>query len=87
MARATVPRRASKKQSLKEPFSFVLFLIGLFKLVKALLLIAIGIGALRFLHKDLSNSVLHWAQVLRVDTDYSMEDVGQLGARAVGILS
>jgi uncharacterized membrane protein (DUF2068 family) len=69
VARATVPRRASKKQSLKEPFSFVLFLIGLFKLVKALLLIAIGIGALRFLHKDLSNSVLHWAQVLRVDTD------------------
>ncbi len=69
MARATLPRKASKKQSSKEPFSFVLFLIGLFKLVKALLLIAIGIGALRFLHKDLSNSVLHWAQVLRVDTD------------------
>ena len=69
MARATVPLKASKKQSSKEPFSFVLFLIGLFKLVKALLLIAIGIGALRFLHKDLSNSVLHWAQVLRVDTD------------------
>jgi uncharacterized membrane protein (DUF2068 family) len=69
VARATVPRRASKKQSSKEPFSFVLFLIGLFKLVKALLLIAIGIGALRFLHKDLPNSVLHWAQVLRVDTD------------------
>jgi len=69
VARATVPRRASKKQSSKEPFSFVLFLIGLFKLVKALLLIAIGIGALRYLHKDLSNSVLHWAQVLRVDTD------------------
>lgn len=69
MARAAIPRRAFKKQSSKEPFSFILFLIGLFKLVKALLLIAIGIGALRFLHKDLSNSVLHWAQVLRVDTD------------------
>jgi uncharacterized membrane protein (DUF2068 family) len=69
VARATVPRRASKKQSSKEPFSFVLFLIGLFKLVKALLLIAIGIGAVRFLHKDLSTSVLHWAQMLRVDTD------------------
>ena len=69
MARATVPRRAFKKQSSKEPFSFILFLIGLFKLVKALLLIAIGIGAVRFLHKDLSTSVLHWAQVLRVDTD------------------
>jgi uncharacterized membrane protein (DUF2068 family) len=69
MARATAPRKASNKQSSKEPFSFVLFLIGLFKLFKALLLITIGIGALRFLHKDLAGSVLHWAQVLRVDTD------------------
>ncbi len=69
MARATAPRRASHKQSPKEPFSFVLFLIGLFKLFKALLLITVGIGALKLLHKDLAGSVLHWAQVLRVDTD------------------
>lgn len=69
MARAALPRKASKRQSSKEPFSFVLFLIGLFKLVKALLLIAVGIGAIRFLHKDLSSAVLHWAQVLRVDPD------------------
>jgi uncharacterized membrane protein (DUF2068 family) len=69
VARATVPRRASKKQSSKEPFSFVLLLIGLFKLFKALLLIAVGIGAIKFLHKDLSSTVLHWVQVLRVDTD------------------
>jgi uncharacterized membrane protein (DUF2068 family) len=58
-----------KKHSSKEPFSFVLFLIGLFKLLKALLLITIGIGAIKFLHKDLGGTVLHWAQVLRVDTD------------------
>ncbi len=69
VARATAPRKTSKKQSSKEPFSFVLFLIGLFKLVKALLLIAVGIGAIRFLHKDLSSAVLHWVQVLRVDPD------------------
>jgi len=69
VARAALPRKASKRQSSKEPFSFVLFLIGLFKLVKALLLIAVGIGAIRFLHKDLSSAVLHWAQVLRVDPD------------------
>jgi len=69
VARATVPRRAAKKQSSKEQFSFVLFLIGLFKLFKALLLIAVGIGAIRYLHKDLSSTVLHWTQVLRVDTD------------------
>ena len=47
----------------------MLFLIGLFKLFKALLLIAVGIGAIRLLHKDLSAAVTHWAQVLRVDTD------------------
>jgi uncharacterized membrane protein (DUF2068 family) len=68
LARATAPRRISK-QSGKEPFSFVLFLIGLFKLVKALLLITVGIGAIKFLHKDLSSTVLHWVQVLRVDPD------------------
>ena len=69
VARATAPRKAFKKQSSKEPFSFVLFLIGLFKLFKALLLIAVGIGAIRFLHKDLSSTVQHWVQVLRVDPD------------------
>jgi len=69
VARAAAPRKASKKQSSKEPFSFVLFLIGLFKLFKALLLIAVGIGAIKFLHKDLSSTVQHWVQVLRVDPD------------------
>lgn len=67
MARATMPRGTSKKQSSKEPFSFVLFLIGLFKLFKALLLIAVGIGAVRFLHKDVAGTALHWVGVLRVD--------------------
>jgi len=44
-------------------------LIGLFKLFKAALLIAVGIGAIKFLHKDLSSTVLHWVQVLHMDTD------------------
>ena len=69
MARATLPRKASKKQSSKEPFSFVLFLIGVFKLFKALLLIVAGIGAIRLLHKDLASTAMHWVQVLRVDPD------------------
>jgi uncharacterized membrane protein (DUF2068 family) len=69
VARATLARKASKYQSAKEPFSLVVFLIGLFKLFKAALLIAVGIGAVRLLHKDLSASVLHWVQVLRVDPD------------------
>jgi uncharacterized membrane protein (DUF2068 family) len=68
LARATAPRRISK-QPAREPFSFVLFLIGLFKLFKALLLIAAGIGVIKLLHKDLSSTVLHWVQVLRVDPE------------------
>ena len=69
MARSNIARRESKKHSSKEPFSFVLFLIGLFKLFKALLLIAVGVGAIKLLHKDLSSTVMHWVEVLRVDSD------------------
>jgi len=69
VARATAPRKASKKPASKESFSFVLFLIGLFKLLKAALLITVGIGAIRLLHKDLASTALHWVQVLRVDPD------------------
>jgi uncharacterized membrane protein (DUF2068 family) len=56
--------RAAKQSS-----SFILILIGLFKLVKALLLIAVGVGSIKFLHKDLGSTVMHWIQVLRVDPD------------------
>jgi uncharacterized membrane protein (DUF2068 family) len=56
--------RAAKQSS-----SLILILIGLFKLVKALLLIAVGIGSIRYLHKDLGSTVMHWIQVLRVDPD------------------
>jgi len=53
----------------KRQSSFILILIGLFKLVKAALLITVGIGAIKLLHKDLAETVMHWAQVLRVDPD------------------
>ena len=57
-----------KRKSLKSS-STVLVLIGVLKLLKALLLIAVGIGALRFLHKDVAGAVMHWTQVLRVDPE------------------
>ncbi len=41
----------------------------MFKLFKALLLIAVGIGAINLLHKNVASTVLHWTQVLRVDPD------------------
>jgi uncharacterized membrane protein (DUF2068 family) len=63
-----VPRAATKKSKRRESATG-LILIGLFKLVKALALIAVGIGALKYLHKDLAASVMRWVDVLRVDPD------------------
>jgi uncharacterized membrane protein (DUF2068 family) len=49
--------------------SNTLFLIALFKLVKGILLLAVGIGALRYLHRDLAHSVEHLVNILRVDPE------------------
>jgi uncharacterized membrane protein (DUF2068 family) len=38
-------------------------------LLKALLLVVVGIGAIKFMHKDLGNVVMHWVELLRVDPD------------------
>jgi len=46
-----------------------LLAIAVFKLVKGVLLVTVGIGALRLLHKDVAQTVLHWVDVLRVDPD------------------
>ncbi len=46
-----------------------LILIAIFKLLKGLALAIVGIGALHFLHRDLSQAVTHWVDVFRVDPD------------------
>jgi uncharacterized membrane protein (DUF2068 family) len=46
-----------------------IFLIAGFKLIKGILLLAVGIGALHFLHRDLAATVQHWINILRVDPD------------------
>ena len=46
-----------------------LLLIGLFKLFKGVLLLVVGFGAIRLLHRDVADSVMHWINVLRVDPD------------------
>ncbi len=61
--------RQGSKPSSKSSSSFVLILIGAFKLLKALLLIAVGIGAIKFLHKDVASTAMHWVEILRVDPD------------------
>jgi len=44
-----------------------LWLIAVFKLLKGLALLAIGIGALKLLHKDVASEVERWVNYLRVD--------------------
>jgi len=64
-----VSRRAVAPNKPKPTSSTGLILIGLFKLAKAVLLIAAGIGALKLLHKDIADTVMHWVNILRVDPD------------------
>ena len=42
-------------------------LIAAFKLLKGLALLALGIGALHLLHKDVEAIVLHWINIFQVD--------------------
>jgi uncharacterized membrane protein (DUF2068 family) len=65
--RKSAERQGSRQSS--KSSSFVLVFIGMFKLFKALLLIAVGIGAIKFLHQDVVTTVMHWTQVLRVDPE------------------
>ena len=71
VARRTAFRKSTERQPSRQSSksSFLLILIGAFKLFKSLLLIAVGIGAIHFLHKDIGSTVTHWTQVLRVDPD------------------
>jgi len=57
------------KNSAARSSSTGLILIGIFKLVKGLLLLAVGIGALKLLHKDIGEVVTRWVEALRVDPD------------------
>ncbi len=45
----------------------VLRLIAVFKLLKAALLIAIGLGALKLLHTDAGDVIEHWVEFFRLD--------------------
>ncbi len=59
-------RRATNREGSR---AIGLLLIGLFKLVKGLLLVAAGIGALELLHHDVAETLARWIAVLRVDPD------------------
>ncbi|MGA8621157.1 MAG: DUF2127 domain-containing protein [Candidatus Sulfotelmatobacter sp.] len=52
---------------MKSSSSRLIRLIALFKLVKAALLIAAGMGARKLLHKDIANMLNHWVATLGID--------------------
>jgi uncharacterized membrane protein (DUF2068 family) len=45
----------------------LLRLIAIFKFLKAGLLIGLGIGLFRLLHKDVGDVLMHWTEALRID--------------------
>ena len=47
----------------------MLLLIAVFKLLKGVALLAVGIGALRLLHRDVAETITQWINLLRVDPD------------------
>jgi len=47
--------------------SNTILLIALFKLFKGIALFAVGVGALRLLHRDMADTIEHWIGILRVD--------------------
>ncbi len=51
------------------PGSRGLLLIAAFKLLKGLALLAVGIGVLRLLHRDVAAEVAQWIDLFRVDPD------------------
>jgi uncharacterized membrane protein (DUF2068 family) len=46
-----------------------LTIIGLFKLLKGVALIALAVGLLRLLHRDIEATATHWIERLRFDPD------------------
>ena len=63
------PTMLGEMASRRNSGSAWLTLIGLFKLVKAISLLIVGIGLLKLLHRDVEATVLHWVEMLRVDPE------------------
>ena len=61
--------KAKAKPKAVRKTTATLLLIALFKLIKGILLLAVGIGALKLLHRDVAQTVGHWVDILRVDPD------------------
>jgi len=59
--------KQNKQKAGRRRISAGVRLIAAFKLFKGLVLLAVGIGALKLLHKDVAFEVERWADLFRVD--------------------
>ncbi|HEV2577761.1 MAG TPA: DUF2127 domain-containing protein [Acidobacteriaceae bacterium] len=76
--RSADPRRASPEHRRG------LLLIGLFKLSKAILSVALGVGALKLLHHDIASVILHISEVLKIDPENRLVGVVMSKADLIG---
>jgi uncharacterized membrane protein (DUF2068 family) len=67
----TSPRRQSVTDNVSPPpvprYSLGVQLIAALKLIKGVVLLIVGVGALKMLHKDVAFAVGHWIEAFRVD--------------------
>jgi len=61
------PIDATISDHMKSSDTTVIRLIAIFKLLKAITLIAIGVGALKLLHRDVFSTLEHWVAVSGID--------------------
>jgi uncharacterized membrane protein (DUF2068 family) len=52
---------------MKSSHSGLIRLVAVFKLVKAITLIAVGVGVLRLMHADVAQQLEHWVRMLGLD--------------------
>lgn len=64
-----MPKPTRPKPKQKKSTSITLVLIGAYKLLEATALFFVAIGLHRYLHRDISEPILHWVRVLRMDPD------------------
>jgi len=80
---------------MKSSDSRLIRLIALFKLFKASLLIAVGVGALKLIHKDIATVLQHWVTMLGLDpgnqyVDRALEKAAKLSPnkiKGLGVVS
>jgi uncharacterized membrane protein (DUF2068 family) len=80
---------------MKSSDSTVIRLIAVFKLVKTITLIAIGVGALKLVHRDMGTTLDHWLTTFGLDPEHpwlekSIERISNLSpakVKGLGIVS